>query len=75
MASKFNGDNLVAEVRAGLARKGYTQNDLAAILSLSRGAVSRRLTGEVALDYREVKMISDFIGVPVAVLYGEAVAA
>lgn len=72
MQTTMKRDPLLQEVRAGLARQGFTQTDLANELHTSRAAVSRRMSGDVAFDYREIRTISRFLRVPVAVLYGEA---
>lgn len=75
MANMKSQDPFIREVRAGLARNGRTQTDLAVALHLSRAAIARRMNGSVPFDHRDVKQISDFLGVPVAVLYGETTAA
>lgn len=75
MQNKQTHDPLIAEVRAGLARKGYTQTDLAKALHTSRAAISRRMSGDVAFDYHEIRTISRYLSVSVAELYGEKAAA
>ncbi|MBL0245568.1 MAG: helix-turn-helix transcriptional regulator [Rhodoferax sp.] len=75
MKRKTTTDPLIAEIKAGMARKGFTQEDIAKTLHTSRAAVSRRMAGEVAFSYIEIRAISKFLEVPVAVLYGDKVAA
>ena len=64
-------DPLIGELKAGMARRGFTQTDVANALHTSRAAISRRMSGEVAFDYREIRTLSRFLGVSVATLYGE----
>jgi len=66
---------VAAEIRAGLARRGLTQGDLAAALGLSQAAVSRRLTGEVPIDVEELTAVADWLGVPLSALLAEPGAA
>ena len=68
-------DALVQEVRAGLARRSLTQDDLALRLGLTRQAVGRRLTGKVPFTHPEVRDTADLLGVTIASLYGEKSAA
>lgn len=72
MPTKTPRDPFIQEVRAGLARKGATQNDLAAALSSSRGQITRRLTGEVPFSHTEVAAIADYLGVSVETLYARS---
>lgn len=74
MRTKTTRDPLIAEIRAGMARKGYTQSHLADLLHTSRAAVSRRMAGDVAFDYIEIRKISEWLDVPASVLYGEKAA-
>lgn len=61
-------DPLLAEIKAGLARRDLTQSDLANHLSLSRGAIGRRLTGEVPFNIDELRRTATFLNVPLATL-------
>lgn len=61
-------DPTAAEVRAGLARRGLTQEDLARHLNLSRTAVGRRLDGSVLFNTAELRNTAELIGVPAETL-------
>lgn len=74
MPNKMHRDPFVREVRAGLARNGHTQSDLATALSMSRNAITRRLGGEVPFDHTAVPVISKFLDTPIAKLFGEEAA-
>lgn len=58
-----------ANVRAELARRGVSQTALADHLGLSQSGVSKRLRGVIAFDTDEMLAMSDFLDVPVAVLF------
>lgn len=57
-----------------MARQRKRQTDLGDVLGLTQGAVSKRMSGTVALDVDEVGKIASFLGVPVSALL-EGVAA
>ena len=59
-------ENVTANIRAELARRGKTQGDLAQVIGLTQQAVSRRLTGSYALNVDEIAAIADWLNVPVA---------
>jgi transcriptional regulator with XRE-family HTH domain len=61
-------EQVAATVRAELARHDRTQQDLAHALGLSQQSVSRRLSGQLALDTNEIQAIAEFLGIPVGVL-------
>ncbi len=63
---------LNAEIRANMARKGLNGGDVASMLGLSRGAVSRRLTGQTDWTVNELTAVASFLGVTVAALLGSA---
>lgn len=65
-------DHLTDEVRAGLARRSLTQEQLAIHLGLSRNAVNKRLTGQRSFSHVEVVQVAELLQVSVASLYGEA---
>ena len=65
---------VAANVRAEMARQRKRQADLGDVLGLTQGAVSKRMSGSVALDVDEVGKIATFLGVPVAALLGEVAA-
>ena len=56
---------VAANVRAEMARQKKRQTDLGEALGLTQGAVSKRLSGAVALDVNELGVIAEFLGVPV----------
>lgn len=64
--------DVAANVRAELARAGKTQEDAAVVLNKTRQAVSRRLLGRVPFDVHEVTALADYLGIPVAVLFGSS---
>ncbi len=55
-------------IRAELARRGRSQQDLADALELSGVAVSRRLTGQTPIDLDELAAIASYLQMPVAAL-------
>lgn len=57
---------IAGEVRAELARKLRTQQQLAEALGLTQQATSRRLRGEVPFSGAELMLAADFLDVPVA---------
>lgn len=63
-----------ANVRAEMARKRISQTKLAESLGWSQGAVSRRLSGRVALDLNELERIADQLGVTIFELIVEVAA-
>jgi transcriptional regulator with XRE-family HTH domain len=60
--------HIAREVRAEMARQGISQEALAERLGEGwiQKRVSRRLTGEVAIDLDELELIAAALGVPVA---------
>jgi transcriptional regulator with XRE-family HTH domain len=66
---------VAANVRAEMARQRKRQSDLGDVLGLTQGAVSKRMSGTVALDVNEVGKIAEFLGVPVSALLGDTVSA
>jgi DNA-binding XRE family transcriptional regulator len=59
-------DPALAEIKAGMARFGLTQADLAAALNLSRAAVHRRLTGRVDFSLGELRITAKLVHQPLA---------
>jgi transcriptional regulator with XRE-family HTH domain len=55
-----------------MARRNITQRSMAARLGMTQQALSRRLSGEVRFDVEELGQIADMLGIPVALLFGEA---
>jgi transcriptional regulator with XRE-family HTH domain len=66
------GTQVAANVRAEMARQRKRQADLGEVLGLTQGAVSKRMSGTVALDVDELGKIATFLGVDVAILIGAA---
>jgi len=58
-----------------MARRGFSQTDLAGVLGLSQAAVSRRVNGLTAFDVDELIDVAKWLGVSVSLLLGEGVAA
>ena len=63
---------VAANVRAEMARQRKRQADLGEVLGLTQGAISKRMSGTVALDVDEVGKIAAFLGVPVSSLVEDA---
>lgn len=57
-----------ANIRAELARRGVTQKQLADVLQVSQGQVTKRLRGLIAFDINELVAIAEFLDVDLAVL-------
>jgi transcriptional regulator with XRE-family HTH domain len=51
------------QVRKVLVEQGRTQNDLAAVLGLTHGSLSRRTLGQVSFKADELVDIANFLGV------------
>lgn len=62
---------IVENVRAELARRRLTQEQVGVEIGLTQKAMSRRLTGEVEFSGSELQKLAEFLGTPVATLYGE----
>lgn len=65
------GDNVKAE----MARRGFSQADLAEVLEKSQAAISRRLNSLTPFDVDELIVVAKWLGVSVSLLLGEDVAA
>ena len=63
--------HVAANIKAELARRDKTQEDLAAVLNISRQGISQRLLGRVAFRVYELQKIADYLGVPVAELLAD----
>jgi transcriptional regulator with XRE-family HTH domain len=63
--AKSTAKRIALEVRAEMTRQSITQESLGARIGWDQRRVSRRLTGEVALDVAELATIADALGVPV----------
>lgn len=66
---------LAIEIKSEMARRGYTQRDLARALNLTPATVSGRMTGKTDFTVSELRHISAWLGVPVSRLLGETTAA
>lgn len=67
--------HIAGEVRAGLARKGMTQGDLATEMGLSRTTLNGRLKGDSAFDTDELFVISSVLDIAFALFWPEDVTA
>lgn len=54
------------EIRAEMGRQGVSQETLAVRLGWTQRSLSRRLTGDVAVDMSELERIAEALAVPVA---------
>ena len=59
---------VIAAIRAEMARHGIDQHHLAAALGTSQQSISRRLCGTVQLTVEEIIIIADTIGCPASQL-------
>ncbi|MBD8019348.1 helix-turn-helix domain-containing protein [Brevibacterium gallinarum] len=64
------GKQIGRNVRAELARRGKTQQDLCVLLHRSANAVSRRIRGEIQFDVIELDLIARYLDVPMMTLIG-----
>lgn len=69
------GERTAGAVRAELARRKISGRELAIGLGWSVGMTSRRLRGECPFDIDQLAAVADFLGVAVAELVPEDVAA
>jgi transcriptional regulator with XRE-family HTH domain len=67
MAPEFN-TRVSGEVRAEMARQQINQTTLAGMLGWSQVAVSRRVSGQVALSTDDIERIAEVLGVEVGQL-------
>lgn len=74
MASDTTAQRVVANVRAEMARRRCTQEQLAVSLGKTQQFVSRRLNGRVPFTISELDEIAGALEVPLSNLIGEAVA-
>lgn len=65
---------LAANLRGEMARQRRRQVDLAAVLSMSQAAVSRRLSGETPLDVDELYAVASWLDLPITDLMPQPVA-
>lgn len=67
--------HIAGEVRAGLARKGMTQAQLAEIIGISRPTLNGRLTGDSAFNTDELFAIAGALDIAFASLWPDEGAA
>lgn len=63
-------DQVAATVRAELARRRMTQQDLARAVGLSQASVSERLRGKTPFSTDDIERVADALGIHPAVLFG-----
>jgi transcriptional regulator with XRE-family HTH domain len=73
--NKAPSTDVAANVRAEMARARVSQSELAATGPFSQSSLSRSLAGTRSFTVVELTWIADRLGVPVATLLGEGVAA
>lgn len=56
--------SLAPTIRAELARRGWTQAELASRLGISQAGVSERLAGRVIWDIDELARVAESFGIP-----------
>ena len=61
-------------VRAEMARRRVTQTSIANDLHISQAALSRRLSGMVPFDVKELSALASLLDMPVSSLLGEVAA-
>jgi transcriptional regulator with XRE-family HTH domain len=59
---------VASTMRAELARKRVSQEELAVALGISQGAASRRLLGKVEFSLTELEKAAELLAVPVDLL-------
>ena len=66
-----HAERVAASVRAEVARRKVTQQQLADLLGMHQMSVSRRLNGHTEFTVSELATVAEFLGVPVASLIGD----
>lgn len=64
------GDTAASNLRAELARQNKKKSEMALLLGISPAAVTRRVSGETALDVNEVVALAEWLDIPVTDLIG-----
>lgn len=64
---------MLSTLRAEMARKRVTQDDLAQAIGLSQPAIGRRMSGQVDWGLSELQVVADLLGMPLAALVAEPV--
>lgn len=57
---------VAAEVRAEMARKKVSQQEVARQLGVAQQTISRRITGDIPFDVAELAKIAQILGVPLS---------
>jgi transcriptional regulator with XRE-family HTH domain len=71
MQSLVPAQRVGLEIKVRMTRAGLKQADLAAVLGLSRAAVSRRLNGEIPFDVAELDLVAELLGTTSSALVEE----
>ena len=70
MTEQTRAERVAANVRAEMARAGYSQRQLAADLGIAQQGLSQRLNGRVPFRVNELDRIAAILGVDLAALIG-----
>lgn len=65
-------DRLAAEVRAHLARRGWSNRKLATILGVTAPWVNRRVNGEIPMTSDDMELFAETFGLTITQLIGQA---
>jgi transcriptional regulator with XRE-family HTH domain len=65
-------DRLAAEVRAHMARRGWSNRKLATILGVTPPWVNRRVNGEIPMTSDDMELFADTFGLTITQLIGQA---
>jgi transcriptional regulator with XRE-family HTH domain len=57
---------VAAEVRAEAGRRRVSQREIAAVLGISQGAVSKKMAGEVRFSVSDLLKLAEVWGVPLS---------
>jgi transcriptional regulator with XRE-family HTH domain len=63
LAAKSLNQHVAREIRAEMARQGFSQARLGELLGVSQRSISSRLRGEVELSLGDVDQIAQILGV------------
>lgn len=65
-------EQIAAKVRGAAAEHRTSQADIAAVLSISRMAMSRRFNGSTPFTGEDISRVASYLGVTIGSLFGEA---
>lgn len=68
MTEQTHAERVAANVRAEMARRSYSQRQLAADLGIAQQGLSQRLNGRVPFRVNELDRIAAILGVDLAAL-------